>query len=310
MAKVLARFSLWAGVAVAMTSITAPNFYGLLGQSLDETFGSIFPAIPFAALLTVLLAMRWGEFREILAREGGITSAPYTRLAGCSIIAGLVVLREVTGQSVELSGVAIILTAYGTSMALNPGATRLLFPYAMTYSAGVTTPALIQWAFGEPLASFSSALSSSVLSLTGIPVTWHGTEFVVVSRAGGLLNSSVTPGCSSIISVTTFLGLLALMHFDLKKEVKSTVYLAIAGVVTLTLLNAVRIAVLIWVAYSSGPAAFWEVHNWVGYAIFLGFYIVTLVVYTRMGGQSRPGLGPADVGGLQPLRSKPREDRA
>ena len=34
-----------------------------------------------------------------------------------------------------------------------------------------------------------------------------------------------------------------------------------------------------------GSAAFWGVHNWVGYALFLGFYLAALPIYSRMGRQ-------------------------
>jgi len=116
-------------------------------------------------------------------------------------------------------------------------------------------------------------------------MTWHGTEFQFVSRTGDLVAATVTPGCSSIVSVTTFIGLLALMHIDLKKDLSSTVKLAIAGVVALTILNAARITILAWIGYIDGSSALWDVHNWVGYALFLGFYLVTLAVYPRMGRQ-------------------------
>jgi len=267
-----------------LSALAAPNFLSLLGQSLDDTFGNIFPAIPFAALLTVLFLIRWGDLNEILVNEKGLTSEPAVRLAGLAVAAALLLLRNFLSQSVVLSGVAIILMFYGTSLALIPGARRLILPYALTYAAGVAAPFALQWAFGEPLVTLSSDLSAWVVSLTGVPITWQGAQFSLVSKTGELVSATVTPGCSSILSVTTFLGLLALMHFDMRKAVSSTLKLAVAGVAVLILLNSVRIAILVWVGYSSGPAALWGIHNWVGYALFLGFYMVALVVYTRMKG--------------------------
>jgi exosortase/archaeosortase family protein len=114
-------------------------------------------------------------------------------------------------------------------------------------------------------------------------LVWHGTQFQLISKTGDLVAATVTPGCSSIVSVTTFIGLLALMHMDLKKDLSSTIKLAVAGVVVLTILNAARIAILVWVGYVNGSAALWDVHNYVGYVLFLGFYLVTLAVYPRMG---------------------------
>jgi exosortase/archaeosortase family protein len=277
-----ARFFVWVAVSVGLSALAAPNFLSLLGQSLNDTFGNVFPAIPFAALLTVLFLVRWGGLHEILIKEKGLTSEPAARMAGLVVIAGLLILRNFVTQSVVLSGVAVILTFYGSSLALIPSARMLILPYALTYAAGVAVPFVLQWAFGEPLVTLSSDLSAWVVSLTGVPITWQGAQFSLVSKTGDLVSATVTPGCSSIISITTFLGLLALMHFDMRKALSSTVKLAVAGVAALTLLNSVRIAILIWVGYSSGAAALWGIHNWVGYFLFLGFYVVALLVYTRM----------------------------
>jgi len=287
MDKQLAKLSLWVAASALLCLLTAPTFLTLLNDSLSDTFGSILPALPFAALLTVIFALRWEDLREVLAREGGLKSEPLVRLAGALVLVALIVLQGLTGTSVVLSGVAVVLTFYSTSLLLIPGARRLVLPYAVTYAAGVAAPTILQAAFGDPLVSVSTALSTWVVSLTGIPIAWQGSQFSLVSKSGELVSATITPGCSSVISVTTFLGLLALMHFDMRKDVGSTLRLAVAGVVALTLLNSVRIAILIWVGYSSGADAFWGIHNWVGYAIFIGFYMVALMVYTRMGGKGK-----------------------
>ena len=283
MGKELRRFLVWVTAAALLCFLTAYNFPSLLSQSLSDTFGSLFPAIPFAALLTAIFALRWGDLREKLSEERGLFSEPLVRLVGAAVVLCLVFSAGLTGTSVVLSGIAVVLTFYGSSLAVIPGARRLILPYAATYAFGVAAPSIIQWALGDPLVSVSTALSTWVVSLTGIPITWQGPQFALVSRTGDLVSATITPGCSSVISVTTFLGLLALMHFDMKKDVKSTAELAVGGVVALTLLNSLRIAILIWVGYSSGAAALWDIHNWVGYAIFLGFYMVALVIYSRMG---------------------------
>jgi exosortase/archaeosortase family protein len=277
------RFLAWLGVASAMSFLTASNFVALLDQSLGDTFGSIFPAVPFAALLVLILALRWSDLKEVLAAEGGIISHSITRLFGLAIVGALIALRPVTAQTVEASGIALVLTFYGTSLVMNPLTRRFMLPYAGVCAIGVGAPAALQWAFGEPLAVLSSGLSSTMVGLVGFPVTWQGTQFELISKTGEVVAGAVTPGCSSIISITTFLGLLALMHLDLKKDLRSTATLAVAGIALLTVLNSVRILVLLWVGYEGGTATFWGVHNWIGYAIFLGFYLAALPVYSRMG---------------------------
>jgi exosortase/archaeosortase family protein len=277
------RFLAWFGVASAISFLTASNFIALLDQSLGDTFGSVFPAIPFAGLLALILALRWNDLKEVLTVEGGIRSQSATRLLGLVIVGALLALRPLTAQTVEASGIALVLTFYGTSLVMNPLTKRFMLPYAGVCAVGVGAPAALQWVFGEPLAILSSDLSATMVGLAGFPVSWQGTQFEFISRTGEVVTGAVTPGCSSIISVTTFLGLLALMHLDLKKDLRSTVTLAIAGIALLTVLNSVRILVLLWVGYEGGAATFWGVHNWVGYAIFLGFYLAALPIYSRMG---------------------------
>ena len=293
--KVEIRFFVWIGVAVALSAVTAPSFITLLNQSLGDTFGNVFPAIPFAALLSLIFALRWRDLADVLAAEGSLGSQLATRVGGAAIVGALLVLEPLTRQAVETSGVAVILTFYGTSLAINPLTRRFMLPYAAIYSAGVGAPFLLQWAFGEPLAVLSSILSARLVGVFGLPVAWQGTQFELMSRTGDVVSSAVTPGCSSIISVTTFLGLLALMHMDLKKDVRSTLTLAVGGILVLVVLNSVRILLLMWVGYQDGADAFWGIHNWIGYALFVGFYLVALVVYSRMGGHG-PGPQPVKLG--------------
>jgi exosortase/archaeosortase family protein len=290
--RAIPRFVAWIGASVALAAFVAPNFPSLLTESLDSTFGNVFPAIPFAGLLGVLFLLRWGDLREILLKEGGVRTGIPTRTAGAALVASLFILRPVTGTSVELSSLAVILAFYGVCLVLNPLARRMVLPYAAIYAVGVTAPAVLESAFAGPLISLSAALSRGLVGLTGLPVSWAGASFVVASKAGGSIAATITPGCSSVISVTTFLGLLGLMHMDLKKDLSSTVKFAMAGAAALVALNAVRIAVLIWVGYSGGAGAFWSLHDWVGYAMFIGFYLGMLVAYPRMGhARAFPGPG-------------------
>lgn len=286
------RFFAWLGAGAALSLGTAPDFVGLLDQSLGDTFGNVFPAIPFAALLTLIFALRWKELREILGKEGGLGTRLGTRLVGGSAVVALLALEPVTGQSVATAGVAVVLTFYAASLVVNPLTGRFLVPYAAIYAAGVGAPSLLQWAFGEPLAVASSDLSARLVGVMGFPVAWEGTKFQLLSKTGDIISGVVTPGCSSIVSVTTFLGLLALMHLDLRKDYRSTATLAVAGVVILTLLNSVRIMLLMWVGYVEGSSAFWGIHNWIGYALFLGFYLAALPVYSRLGRRSPPPAPP------------------
>lgn len=276
------------GAASAVALLVAPNFPSLLNGAVSDNFGTVLPAVPFGALLAVLFMLRWKDLRDVLESERGIATEVPIRLLGAGILASLLLLRGFSTQSVYLSAVVVIFAFYGTSLVLNPLTMRMTLPYALIYSVGITAPAFLQWGLGEPLAALSSTLSAKIIAFAGMPLTWYGNQFEFVSKTGETIAATVTPGCSSIVSVTTFLGLLALMHMDLRKDLSSTVKLGLVGVATLTILNAVRIAVLVWIGYSEGAAAFWAFHNWIGYALFTAFYLAALMVYSRLGVVARP----------------------
>jgi exosortase/archaeosortase family protein len=300
--RLVVRFVLWVAAAIALSAFTAPTFPNLVNQSVGDAFGSLFVAIPIVALLTVIFAMRWKELASAM-EERGLGSQVWVRAAGAAIVGALVALEPLTGQSLGASGVAVVLTFYGISLIVAPPAKRFLLPYAAVYAAAVGAPPLLLWAFGEPLATLSSGLSARLVSLAGFPVTWQGTQFEFVSKAGGLVSGVVTPSCSSVTSVTMFLGLLALMHLDMKKDVRPTLKLALLGTVALTLLNSARILIILWVGYQYGSNALLGVHDWLGYVLFLGFFLAVLPVYSKMkgpngssgrapGGSSKPA-GPS-----------------
>ena len=291
--KALLRFALWTVFAVLFAALVAPNFPSLLSQALNSTFGTIFPAIPFASLLTVLFWMRWKDLRSLLEVEKGLSTEARTRAAGVGILVALYLLRGPLNTSVELACTSVILCFYGAALALYPLTWRLLLPYALIYIGGVTGPAILQWALGGVMASLSASAAAGLASLTGVAVYWQGTSFAFTSKTGDLISAVVTPGCSSMISITTFVGLLALMHLDMRKKPSLTVATAGLGILTLFVLNALRIVILIWAGYVEGSAFFWSLHNWVGYSLFVGFYVVVLVLYTGAG-RTPSGVSPPD----------------
>jgi len=293
--KAVLRFVGWVAAAAVLSTITAPSFPALLNRLLGDTFGSNFAVVPFIALFAVIFAFRWRDLEQILEAEGGLGTLMGTRLVGVVILLLLALIVPLTSGTVEVSAVVMILTFFGTSLAMNPLAKRFLTPYVLVLSAGVSAPAVLQWAFGAPLALVASDISSKVVGLLGVHVVWQGTQFEFMSRTGEVVSAVVTPDCSGIVSVTTFLGLLALMHIDMHKDLRSTATLAAVGTAALALLNCVRIVALIWVGYGFGSSAFWGLHYWLGYAEFLGFYLAALLVYSRMGRPS-PVFYPANSG--------------
>ncbi len=297
------RFLLWTGLSVGSSlTVYYQQIVALssnLGGLLVDTFGTVYSAIPFAALLILVFALRWNDLHGLLQDEQGFSSFPRRRVAGALFVASPLVLQQLalafsplsTYAAIELAGVTIVLVFYGMSLLVNPSTLRFMLPYASVYVVGIVAPVQLQSMFGEPLASLSASMSAWITGVGGLPITWQGVLFGFASRVGGSqVTGVVTPGCSSIYSITTFLGLLGLMYVDFRGPLLYTTKIAIVGVVALVLLNVVRISLLIWVGYDFGQDSLLALHNWVGYAMFVGFYVVLLYVYSNNAGGRRPAV--------------------
>jgi len=262
-----------------------------LGDLLTSTLGTVFPAYPFLALLIVLTALRWKDFHRVLLTERGLTSNPRIRLAGILLIILPATMWSLfsspiessTYLAMELAASSIVVVAYGALLAVNPTMWKIMLPYTSLYALGLVSPLFMLDTLGVPLASLSSYLAAGITNALGIHVAWQGVSFELVSAAGNPISAVVTPACSAVYSISIYLALLGLMYLDMGTSLATTAKFAIAGVVVIPLLNSARIALTIWFGYVDGSAAFWGIHDWLGYTIFLAFYIAVLVTYTRTG---------------------------
>jgi exosortase/archaeosortase family protein len=291
---VYARLVAW----LAVTSIFAVTLYSrqliLLMSGLDElltsTLGTVFPAYPFLALLVLLIALRWRDFRKAFAAEKGLVTKPWIRLAGVALVllpAALWALFFGQGGAptqylgMELAASSLVLVAYGSLLATSPTLWRMMLPYASLYMVGLVSPLFMVEALGRQLASLSSSLAAIMTRVLEIPVAWQGVSFSFISAGGEPISSIVTPACSAVYSIGIYLGLLGLMYLDMRSSLTTIAKFAILGVAIIPLLDSARIAITIWYGFEGGSAAFWGIHDWLGYALFLTFYIGALLAYSK-----------------------------
>ncbi len=289
------RLGAWIAITVLLLISVYSNQVATLTAGLSDlltsTLGTVFPAYPFLALLVVLTALRWKNFHRVLLTERGLTSNPGVRLAGVLLIILPATLWSLSSNlaeastylAMELAASSIVVVAYGALLAVNPTMWRIMLPYTSLYALGLLSPLFMLDTFGVPLAALSSYLAAGITNALGIHVAWQGMSFELVSAAGDPISAVVTPACSAVYSISIYLALLGLMHLDMGKSMATAAKFAIAGVVLIPLLNAARIALTIWFGFLGGSAAFWGIHDWLGYSIFLAFYIAVLVTYPRTG---------------------------
>jgi exosortase/archaeosortase family protein len=288
-----ARLTVWVAATAALVLTLYSNQLFILISGLDEllteTLGTVFPAYPFLALLVLLTALRWPDFHRILLKEHGLTSMLPVRLAGVALVLlPAIVWVLVFGQGgpseylgMELSACSLVLVAYGSLLAINPTMWRIMLPYASLYALGLVSPLFMLDTLGAPMASFSSSLAEGMTSALGLHVAWQGVSFGFISSSGEPISAVVTPVCSAVYSISIYLALLGLMYLDMGSPLATTLKFAVVGLAVIPVLDSVRIALMIWFGFVDGSAAFWSIHDWLGYAMFFAFYLAVLLAYSR-----------------------------
>jgi len=299
-----ARLATWIAVTfLSIFTLYSRQLY-LLTSGLDElltsTLGTTFPAYPFLALLILLTALRWKDLHGILLAEKGIVTHLKIRLTGVVLVlvpAAMWALEfgQGVGQAqyvaMELAAASLVLAAYGSLLVTSPTMWRMVLPYALLYALGLASPLLLVDTLGAPLATLTSLVAAGLTRGLGLPVTWQGVSFAFVSAAGEPISAVVTPACSAVYSMSIYVGLLGLMYLDMRSSLTTIAKFAILGVAIIPLLDSARIAITIWYGYEGGSAAFWGIHDWLGYALFLAFYIGALLAYSKTA--SRPSVAPS-----------------
>jgi exosortase/archaeosortase family protein len=290
------RLALWLGAATIVSEALYPQQVAVLISSVTTlSAGNLGNAYPLVAVLFVgvFFLLRWRDIRGLLLEEGGLRTRPLVRLAGVLLcLSPLVFLPVLAGYENYLS-VAVLpvfLTFWGLSLLVDPSTLKLTIPYSAALLAAILLPDPLTALVGAPVVGLASLSSRAILSATGVHYSYFplpGPQLQFSSRSGERLGIDITPSCSSLSSISVFLLLVALMHIDLGKDWSSTTEIAVLGTVTLVLLNALRIAALVWAGFIGGEAVLTSLHEVIGYAIFVGFYGAAAFAFVKIGRPQR-----------------------
>jgi len=266
-------------------------YWGQVASLLDWSFGAVLgetQVYPVAGMVFTgaFILFRIREIWVSLSREAGLRSKVWVRFVGLLIVFAPLLIYLHWGlygsQNTDLSAIVLVVVWFGVFVAINPLTSRALLPYVFLYVVFTISPRVVYSVAGEVLAGFTSYAVGFVVRLLGIPLFQVGRNLEVLSLGGERIRLTITPDCSSISSITVFLLLCGLMHIDLRKRFSTTLLVALFGVVSLMVLNVLRLVVLLWVGYVGGDWSLWNVHGWLGYAIFIGFYAIASKIYIRL----------------------------
>jgi exosortase/archaeosortase family protein len=282
----------WLGAASALSQALYPQQVAALFSSVAEiTVENLGNFYALAALLFVgvFFLLRWRDLQSLLLKEGDLRTLPLVRLTGLVLSLLPLLLVPLLGANEDARSLAvfpIFLVFWGIFLLIYPSTLRMTLPYSAVLLAATLLPSPLTALVGGPLVGVASFFSRLFISATGIPYTYTSLpspQLQFSSQGGSSLTLVITPFCSSISSISVFLLLVILMHIDLGKDRSSTMKMAIFGTVALVLLNALRIAALVWAGFIGGAELLTGVHGWIGYTIFVAFYAVAAFVYVNNG---------------------------
>jgi len=286
----LTRRSLAIPIATALTLIVYwPEVVQLLGkvdQALNGIFDTSVPAYPMVGLFFFLffVLMNWRKFIKRLEED----QERQPVLRGFAVVIGLLPLAyklalpdQALASGNVFAAVALASAGAGFLVAMRPAVARFLAPYYAIFVAAVVSVNLVQEYVGGSLSDIEAVVVSGMTRLTGLPVSWSGTYLAFTSLAGIRISLLITEACSGLASTSIFLLLLGFMHFDLKPSATTTAKFAVAGFLSLVIINALRAYALIAGGFFYGPGMLWNLHGWVGYIFYIAFYFVVAAYYSR-----------------------------
>lgn len=290
LADAAGRILLWICISTAVSALLYWRHAVTLLQEISEIVPGETQVYPIAGIVFVgaFILFKHREMMESLKKEAEMGLALKVRLAGLMLALAPTVLLQDMPVEMDISAAILATVWLGVFAAVNPKTSRMLMPYAALYLASTLSPKIIYPLAGEPLADFAVFIVGPAAKAIGIPVLQSGRSLTFTALNGEAISFTISPDCSSISSITVFLLLCGLMHLDLKKRASVTLLFAVMGTAVLTLLNALRIVILLWVGYVGGDWTLWNVHGWLGYAIMIGFYALAAKIYLSIEYNRKP----------------------
>ncbi|MDG6940237.1 MAG: hypothetical protein JRN39_07545 [Nitrososphaerota archaeon] len=246
-------------------------------------FNAVPPSYPLGgvALAALFLLLRGRE----LASPAGTGREARARAVGFMAAFGPLGMAHLSlpVPGAVVAGVSLLSAWFGLFILFFPSSCLTLLKYLALYAAAVVPAGPLQSLLGDGFARLAVLLSRPLLALLSVPASTGLQTISFVGQAGNPMTVDVTAACSFLPAAGIFLLMVGLMHMDLRAAVGPTVLFAAAGTGALLVLDSARVAILSWAGYVGNWPFFWDVHGWIGYALFVGFYVATLAFYFGRG---------------------------
>lgn len=231
---------------------------------------------PFVMLLFLVLwqfLSKRGLFTS-LNRESSTLQFDLVTLVGFMISVSALTFKLFLASPPTAIQLILIITYFqGLFMMVFPktGARTLLI--LALYIPTATLPLITTLYLDYPVAQFFIQTLMPVLHVMGLQVFALAQGLALITQSGEEVHIGINAACGGIASYSIFLFLNGLMLLDVRVPRKKAVLFTLTGLAILVLLNLFRLVVIVGVAYTDIQAIN-TVHNTLGYALFIVFYIV------------------------------------
>jgi len=251
----------------------------LLDWRLLQSEGSY----PLAMLLLagLFLFLKRRTLADSLERDRSRWGGTLPLLTGSLLVLSSLALSSLDPGNLIYSIIPVLIYLQGLFVPVFPEASKLTITLLGLYISTSSLPTVVDTFFDQPVSHFFIQCSMPLLGILGYSAQGVGQMITFLSSTGVPRILYINSSCAGPASFSVFLFLSGLMYLDLRPDKRQTILLTSAGCVALYLLNILRLLILAYVSYSYSSQAMWEVHSYLGYVLFLSFYVAYLLVFFR-----------------------------
>ena len=255
----------------------------ILGALLDLRLLQSEGSYPLAMLLlaALFLSLKRHAFAQSLERDRARWGGLLSLLAGSLLVVSSFALSSVDPGNLIGSVFPVLLYLQGLFLPVFPQASKLTITLLGLYISPCSLPTVIHTFLDEQVSLFFIRCSLPLLNLMGYSAQNVGQAITFSSSTAEPRMLYINSSCAGPASFSVFLFLSGLMYLDLRPDKRRAMLLTSAGSAVLYLLNVLRLLILAYVSHSYSSQAMWEVHSYLGYALFLSFYAAYLLVFFR-----------------------------
>ena len=235
------------------------------------------------SLLIMWLLLRRREFISHLKQEDVNLNFNSISLLGFLISVSALTIKLIIANPAPPTQLILILSYFqGLFMMAFPKSGIVTLLLLAIYIPTATLPQITSIYFDRQVSLAFIKILEPILHTLGYQFQIVNQSIILNTQYGQEVYFNINSACVGIASYSIFLLLNGIMILDLKVDKKKAVIQTLSGIAALLLLNIIRLITIVNAGYINRRAVN-LVHNTLGYAMFIPFYILYMWVFMRSG---------------------------